>query len=178
MNKPTRKQDLKHDYSSGRMGIWKGGLQIVKESPVIGIGYRNIAPYTEENFPESYLIKNVYGVKYDSMHNVELDILIAQGALGAVITILLAGNTLFILYRNLRLLPKISVGNDMFYSRNRGIRGGGDVLIFYLLCKRTSKHLLLAVFWICNETLPDWSRRKRMIRNISRIYYEWKGRGN
>lgn len=104
-DKESREQDLKYNYSSGRIEIWKNGLQIVKGSPVIGVGYRNIEPYAEEHFPQGYLVKNPLGAKYDSMHNVELDILIGQGVVGIIISLLLAGNTCIILYRNLHQTP-------------------------------------------------------------------------
>lgn len=111
----ARKQDLKHNYSSGRMEIWENGLQIVKESPVIGVGYRNIAQYAKIHFPEGYLVKNDLGVKYDSMHNLELDVLIGQGILGVAIILLLAGNTLIILYRNIHRVP-VEYHREMIFS--------------------------------------------------------------
>lgn len=105
VDKGNRKQDLTYNYSSGRIEIWENGLQIVKDSPFIGVGYRNIAEYAEKHFPDGYLVKNPYGVKYDSMHNLELDILIGQGILGVIISLLLAGNTIIILYRNVHRTP-------------------------------------------------------------------------
>ncbi|CZR75318.1 Lipid A core-O-antigen ligase [Clostridioides difficile] len=47
----TRKKDLQHDYSNGRLEIWKNGLQIVEKSPVIGVGFRNFAGCAAEHFP-------------------------------------------------------------------------------------------------------------------------------
>lgn len=111
----ARKQDLKHNYSSGRMEIWENGLQIVKESPVIGVGYRNIAQYAKVHFPEGYLVKNDLGVKYDSMHNLELDVLIGQGILGVAIILLLAGNTFVILHKNMRRVS-IEYHREMIFS--------------------------------------------------------------
>lgn len=102
-NKPTRKQDLKKDYSNGRIEIWESGLQIVKSSPVVGIGYRNIAGYTKENFPDSYLLKNNSGIQYDSMHNLELDVLVSQGALGGIAFLIFAINICIILFKRVHL---------------------------------------------------------------------------
>lgn len=131
----NRKQDLKYNYSSGRIEIWKNGLQIVKESPVIGVGYRNIAEYAKKHFPDGYLVKNVYNVKYDSMHNLELDILIGQGILGVVIFLLLAGNTLVILYRNLHRTPIAYQGEmicSMAVAGALGVAGTFLSFIFYV----------------------------------------------
>lgn len=101
----VRKNELKKDYSNGRMEIWKNGLQIAQRSPIVGVGYRNIAQYAKVHFPEGYLAKNDSGVKYDSMHNLELDVLVGQGILGITICILLAGNILFILYKKVHQVP-------------------------------------------------------------------------
>lgn len=101
----VRKSELKKDYTNGRMEIWKNGLQIAQKSPVVGVGYRNIAQYAKVHFPEGYLAKNDSGVKYDSMHNLELDVLVGQGILGITICILLAGNILFILYKKVHQVP-------------------------------------------------------------------------
>lgn len=95
----TRKKDLQHDYSNGRLEIWKNGLQIVEKSPVIGVGFRNIAGYAADNFPEGYLVKNSNGVKYDSMHNLELDILVSQGAIGGILFVLMLMNSGVILLK-------------------------------------------------------------------------------
>ncbi|CUX34309.1 O-antigen ligase family protein [Clostridium sp. C105KSO13] len=97
----TRKKDLQHDYSNGRLEIWKNGLQIVEKSPVIGVGFRNIAGYAAEHFPEGYLVKNRGGVKYDSMHNLELDILVGQGAIGGILFLLLLINSSVILFKRM-----------------------------------------------------------------------------
>ena len=102
--KETRENDLKEDYSNGRIEIWKNGLQIIQKSPVIGVGFRNIQGYTKKYFPEGYLVKNAYDVKYDSMHNLELDILVGQGVLGEVIFIALLVNICIILLKRVHLV--------------------------------------------------------------------------
>lgn len=101
----TRKRDLKNDYSNGREEIWKSGLQIVQKSPIIGVGYRNISGYTKDYFPEGYLVKNTFGVQYDSMHNLGLDILVAQGGLGSIIFLVLLVNICIIFYNKVHLVP-------------------------------------------------------------------------
>lgn len=102
----TRKEKLEEDYSNGRLEIWKNGLQIVESSPLIGVGYRNMAEYAKENFPEGYLVKNTSGVQYDSMHNLELDVLVSQGMIGGVIFLIFIGNICYKFFKNIRKVPQ------------------------------------------------------------------------
>ena len=94
-----RKQDITEDYSNGRLSIWKSGLEIAVSSPIVGVGFRNIVPYTLEHFPDSYLVNNEQEGQYDSMHNLELDILASQGIVGILIFIALLINICVIIVR-------------------------------------------------------------------------------
>jgi O-antigen ligase len=133
--KDTRKNDLQHDYSNGRVEIWRNGMQIVKESPLVGVGYRNIVSYAKAHFPEGYLVKNAFGVQYDSMHNLELDILTAQGALGGIVFLFLMGNICIILYKKIHLTPRVYQGDMIFSASVSGallIAGTFLSFIFYV----------------------------------------------
>lgn len=112
----TRKEDLQNDYSNGRLEIWKSGLQIVEKSPVIGVGFRNIAGYAAEYFPEGYLVKNSGGVKYDSMHNLELDILVGQGAVGGILFLFLLINSGVILFKGMHQVSGEYRTEAVFFS--------------------------------------------------------------
>lgn len=105
----SRKKDLEADYSNGRLEIWKNGLQIVESSPLIGVGYRNMTEYAKENLPEGYLVNNPSGAKYDSMHNLELDVLVSQGIVGGIIFLLFVGNICVIFFKNIRKVPKKNI---------------------------------------------------------------------
>lgn len=86
--KPTessRKKNLKQDYSNGRIELWKDGLEIIESSPAIGVGYRNMSEYAQQHFPNAYMVKNSSGIRYDSMHNLEMDVLVSQGIVGALL---------------------------------------------------------------------------------------------
>ena len=78
-----RSEDLSADVSNGRMDIWKSAIDIFKTSPITGVSYRNIVPYAKEYVSQTYII-NTYKV-YDDMHNVVLDILVSQGAIGILL---------------------------------------------------------------------------------------------
>ncbi len=135
VNKANRKKDLQKDYSNGRFEIWKNGLQIVEKSPIVGIGYRNIAGYSKEYFPEGYLVKNALGVQYDSMHNLELDVLVGQGVLGAGLFLILLGNTCIILYKRVHWVTCKDTAETIFSVSAAGalfVAGTFLSFIFYV----------------------------------------------
>lgn len=79
-----REQDIEGDYSNRRFDIWGSGVEIFKEKPVTGIGFRNIISYAETELPDTYIVNNDYG-KFDSFHNVVIDVLVSQGVIGIVL---------------------------------------------------------------------------------------------
>lgn len=101
-NNQLRKKDINKDYSNGRIEIWESGIQIIKSSPIIGVGYRNMAPYTLEHLPDTYLVDNGQGGLYNSMHNLELDIFVSQGIIGILLFLALLLNMGRILWRRCR----------------------------------------------------------------------------
>lgn len=98
--KDKRKQELEKDSSNGRISIWESGIEIAKTSPVYGVSFRNIVPYAEAKLPETYIVNNPV-VNYDSLHNMFVDVLVSQGVIGIIITLLLIGNTVYILIKNI-----------------------------------------------------------------------------
>lgn len=101
-----RKQKLKQDYSNGRMELWGSGLEIMESSPVIGVGYRNMSGYAQQHFPDSYMVKNAAQIRYDSMHNLELDVLVSQGIAGMVVFLALLIHMLWKIIRSVSALQK------------------------------------------------------------------------
>lgn len=106
-----REQDLKRDYSSGRVALWKDGIDIVKTSPFFGVGFRNMSGYAQKHFPNSYMVRNSYGVHYDSMHNLEMDVLVGQGIIGII---LFFGSFVFIFWKILKKISVLQRANDNF----------------------------------------------------------------
>lgn len=84
-----RQNDISQDASNGRFSIWESGLEIAKKELVFGVSYRNMAAYAKDHMPESYMVKNPAGIQYDSMHNLEMDILVSQGAVGVIVFVVL-----------------------------------------------------------------------------------------
>ena len=89
-----REQDIENDVSNRRFDIWKSGLEIFNKNKILGVGFRNIVAYANENLPETYIVNNDQG-EFDSFHNVVIDVLVSQGLLG-IISILIIGISFFI----------------------------------------------------------------------------------
>lgn len=132
INNNRRKQNLQQDVSNGRLQIWKSGLEIVETAPVFGVGYRNISSYAKEHFPEGYLVNNSNGVQYDSMHNLEMDILVSQGIVGAVIFVLFLGNLLFLLTGKGRKIPERYRGEAAFALSSAGAFGMASTFLSFI----------------------------------------------
>ena len=63
-----REQDISGDISNRRFSIWKSGIDLFAESPLIGVGgYSNIVTFAQENIPTTYLVANDYKI-FDSFH--------------------------------------------------------------------------------------------------------------
>ena len=83
-----REQDLENDVSNGRFSLWKSGVDIFCTSPVFGVGARNLTAAADDKAPDTYLVNNPNGGKFDSTHNMLLDVFAAQGAVGFVLIVL------------------------------------------------------------------------------------------
>ncbi len=74
--------ELKGDISNRRFDLWGSGVEIWKEKPVFGVGHRTIQPFAEKYLPDTYLLNNSKGTKFNTTHNLFFDILTAQGIAG------------------------------------------------------------------------------------------------
>lgn len=68
-------------FSDSRIGIWGNAMELFKQHPVIGISFRNIFEYANENIPDTFC-------GYESMHSFLFDVLVSQGIIGVVIILL------------------------------------------------------------------------------------------
>ena len=124
-SKIGRKQDLKGDASNGRLDIWKSGLEIVETSPVVGVSFRNMTAYAQENMPHTYLVDNPENAKYDSLHNSVLDVLVSQGILGILICLALVINTGKLLRKYLeRRKEWAEEKNEVYIQRDQAKQSG------------------------------------------------------
>ena len=72
------------DISNRRFDIWGSAYELYKTSPIYGVSHFNIVPYAEANVPETYIVNNNH-LKFNTMHNVFVDVLVSQGTLGILI---------------------------------------------------------------------------------------------
>lgn len=151
-SKVGRKQDLKGDASNGRLDIWKSGLEIVETSPVVGVSFRNMTAYAQQNMPHTYLVDNPENTKYDSLHNSVLDVLVSQGILGILISLALVFNTVKLLreYLNQRKTVGHKVKAEQSFTTAclaltlaMGVGSLFLSMVFYLNAPQTY------IFWLC-----------------------------
>ena len=82
------REEIKSDPSNRRFSIWKSGLELVKESPVFGLGRYTYTPYAADRLPDTYIVSN--GLQeFDAMHNILMDVLVSQGVVGLVLFVIL-----------------------------------------------------------------------------------------
>lgn len=105
MTKIGRDEELEGDISNRRFDLWKNACDIVKTSPVIGISFGNIVPYTEDKVPDSYLLTNGY-IVFNAFHNMFIDLFASQGILGCIIFLLIICCSLLFLLKNIKDIPE------------------------------------------------------------------------
>lgn len=141
-----RKKDLVQDASNGRLDIWESGFEISKTSPVYGVSFRNMTAYAEEKLPKTYLVNNGEGVKYDSLHNAAMDVLVSQGVIGIAIVLLILLNTVRLMRRKLGIIEKQDRYTVLACFTVLSAMGAGSMflsIVFYLNAPQTY------VFWLC-----------------------------
>ena len=70
--------DINNDISNRRFDIWMSGLEILKETPVLGTTFRNLVPFAQKELPETYLVHNDNKIFWD-LHNILMNVLVCQG---------------------------------------------------------------------------------------------------
>ncbi len=81
-NLDLQRNDVSADVSNRRFDIWKEAIKIARREPVFGISHANVLPYVDRYMPDSYLVNNSQYMRFESMHNTFLDVLVAQGIIG------------------------------------------------------------------------------------------------
>lgn len=77
------------DFSNRRMDLWESGVELFEQSPIVGVGFRNIEAAARDMIPDTYLVDNSFGV-FDAFHNMWLDLLVSQGIVGFLIFLVFA----------------------------------------------------------------------------------------
>lgn len=97
--------DTESDISNRRFDLWKSGLEIWKTSPIVGVSQRNITPYAKDVLPNTYLVNNDMG-DFDSTHNMFIDVLVSQGAIGIFLLLAFFISIAVLIIRRFLLIEK------------------------------------------------------------------------
>mgnify|MGYP000175836823 FL=1 len=49
---------MKGDISNQRFQLWASAIEVGLSRPLTGISFYGIVPYTEKNFPDTYIVNN------------------------------------------------------------------------------------------------------------------------
>ena len=139
-----READIEEDYSNRRFDIWKSGAELFNENKIVGITFRNIVSYAETEMPDTYIISNDYG-KFNSFHNVVIDVLVSQGIIGIVIFFVL-GMAIFI----------YAVKKMIFEEKYKSLEC--QILFPIILLLAIDSMFISAIFYVNSpETVLFWS---------------------
>lgn len=150
-----REEDIKDDYSNRRFDIWNSGVEIYRENKMFGVSFRNLLPYAEQEMPDTYIVNNDYG-KFDSFHNVLVDILASQGLTGIVLVIVFVMAVLIFVFKKLFLSGQ---------SHSLCIQ----VLVVSVLVIAFDAMFISAVFYVNSpETVIFWAFLGYLIHSLNR----------
>lgn len=107
-----REQDLENDFSNRRFDLWKASFDIVADRPIFGVSYLNLMQYTEDHFPDNYLVNNDHG-KFGNYHNMLINIAAGQGLLG--LALFIAAGAIAGIKCIKRVAKNIDQPNNIFY---------------------------------------------------------------
>jgi O-antigen ligase len=131
----ARLQAMGDDGTSiSRTTLWARGLQIMRENPVIGIGYKNWSPYNEIHYGSRLL-----------PHNIFIEAGSELGYTGLLAFIALIIVTLVVNHRTRRLTRNLPAGERFVFEMAHGLDAA---LIGYLVCGYFVTVLYYPFFWI------------------------------
>ncbi len=137
------------DGGSGRINLWKKGLDLFMKNPIIGIGINNFRYYNI----------NVYGGSH-YLHNTYLQVLVETGVVGFVIF------SLFLFSFLIRLLKLYWISKDIYL-----LFAGASISISIFNLSSIINEALLLYMIICSRYLLEYSGEmdndKRSIIKIS-----------
>jgi O-antigen ligase len=130
-----RLQDMGTDDTSiSRTTMWARGLELMREYPFLGIGYKNWSPYSKIHFGTPLL-----------PHNIFIEAGSELGYTGLIMFVVLIIATLVINYRTRRLMRQLPADNRFMLDMAHGLDGA---LIGYLASGFFVTVLYYPFFWI------------------------------
>lgn len=98
-----RGYDIENDVSNRRFDIWKSGIEIYKNSPILGVSFGGLRAYAEEKLPDTYIVNNDYK-DFNTLDNDYLNVLVSQGTVGGILLICFIIVVLRVIQRNIMCL--------------------------------------------------------------------------
>lgn len=88
------------EFTNGRMRLWKAGLHVIKQKPLFGTSFKNIAEDTLKYYEGDSTLPGLEGA---GMHNQFMQVAVANGLIGLALFIVI---TLIFVYTILRYILK------------------------------------------------------------------------
>jgi O-antigen ligase len=130
-----RLQDMGTDDTSiSRTTMWARGLDLMREYPFLGIGYKNWSPYSKTHFGSALL-----------PHNIFIEAGSELGYTGLIMFVVLIIATLVINFRTRRLMRQLPADNRFMFDMAHGLDGA---LIGFLASGFFVTVLYYPFFWI------------------------------
>ncbi|HEX2188292.1 MAG TPA: O-antigen ligase family protein, partial [Longimicrobiaceae bacterium] len=100
------------DTSEARLTLWKNGLEIAGQYPVLGIGYGNWSPYNEAYYGRPLL-----------PHNIFIEAVAELGYVGLFALVLLIGATFVVNFKTRKVLKTLPGDNAFLHQMAHGLDG-------------------------------------------------------
>lgn len=148
--------ELEEDISNRRFHLWKSGVEVWSKSPVFGVSHRNIVPFALENTPDTYLVNNDMVGNFDTTHNAYIDVLVAQGIVGALP-----------IAAFLVLIASLLFKTMLFSADNRKCTLENCLMLALVLTFATSAFFILEVMYINTAgAILFWLSLGRLVKNL------------
>ncbi|WAA09715.1 O-antigen ligase family protein [Fervidibacillus albus] len=143
---------------TGREYIWSGGIKVIKENFLIGIGSQNIPDKVTPLIPDYLYLKENDAIAKASLHNVYLDVLLSMGIFGFVFTFLFFG------YRIIKsTMYVVKNNNDLFFTKLY-------CFVIYVLAAAFvysdlyfTRNILQIFFWIFLSVMSVLERKEKNV---------------
>jgi len=99
-----------------RLLYWEHGIEMIKENPVFGVGFRNFAPYYNDHFPSDVLFGSA-----QLPHNIFIEIGTDAGIAGLFVILLLIFMQLRANVRLRRECDLSDASDNFYYNMSRGL---------------------------------------------------------
>ena len=106
------REDVKEDnISNNRFQIWSSAIEVSGSSRLFGVSPRNLVPYAQANYPESYIATSGY-----ETHNGYVAVFVYTGIAGTVVMLAFVGYMLYLFVKYLIASKNKKYGDEIVIS--------------------------------------------------------------